>query len=325
MIDLKSFEVFKQYVYQPFTNNGKRFLLSSEPYLDIVLTDFCNSRCGFCIGNLSGNKAVGVLSEFKKKIKYAVDYMNVKEVLLLGGEPTISVMLLDIIKYCKSLNLNKICMTTNGYRLKDEVFRNSIMKSGLTHLNISLMNLDEKKQREWNNNSNSLSLSDISDICIAAQENHVSVRINANSFKGNLDSVSEIVEFYEILDGWVDSIKISPLLKTDDFSVYQGVNDWVNTHILHDNEYDTLFTAVIKHFELVEYVNPIDNPDTFGFVRNTIIPLYPTVVILNWNQHGKMMKKVTEEHKINNIKLLTNGELSLSWNKRNSEYFIKTE
>ena len=57
-----------------------------------------------------------------------------------------------------------------------------------------------------------------------------------------------------------------------------------------------------------------------------MIPLKKPI-ILNWNfgEYTGMMKRVTEESKINNIKLLSNNELSLSWNRELSEYFISTD
>lgn len=325
MINIKNFEVFKQFTYEKFENNGRIYNLSSEPYLDVVLTDYCNSKCGFCIGNLAKNKAMGDLDVYKQKILYAITKMNVKEILLLGGEPTISPILFDIIDFCKTLGLNKICLTTNGYKLKDQEYRKRLANSGITHLNISYMNLNEEKQKEANHGMGSISKSELSVICNEMKDQGISVRINTNIWRGNLDNLEDlshhIVEISQL--GGVSSIKFSPLLKTDNFSVCQEVNDWVNNHILSDSEYDQLFNEVIQKYEN-ENVSAIDNFETFGFVRNTIIPM-TTIIILNWNQHGQMMNKVIHERKINNIKLLTNGELSLSWNKENTEYFIKTK
>lgn len=326
MINIKNFEIFKQFTYEKFENNGRTYNLSSEPYLDVVLTDYCNSKCGFCIGNLAKNKAMGDLEVYKRKILYAVTKMNVKEILLLGGEPTVSPILFDMIEFCKTLGLNKICLTTNGYKLKDQEYRERLASSGITHLNISYMNLNEEKQKEANYRMGSISKLELGMICDEMKNHSVSVRINTNIWRGNLDNLDDL--FYHIVEinqiEGVSSMKFSPLLKTDNFSVCQEVNDWVNNHILSDLEYDQLFSGIIRKYEDDFGVSAIDNFNTFGFVRNTIIPM-STIIILNWNQHGQMMNKVIHERKINNIKLLTNGELSLSWNKENTKYFIKTE
>jgi len=73
-------------------------------------------------------------------------------------------------------------------------------------------------------------------------------------------------------------------------------------------------------------ISVIENDLQFGFVKNTIIPL-SVPIVMNWNfgKYTGMMKRVVEEHKINNLKLLPNNELSLSWNRELTEYFIKTD
>jgi molybdenum cofactor biosynthesis enzyme MoaA len=42
--------------------------------------------------------------------------MRVREVLVLGGEPTMSPILLAMISFLKTLDLDKIIMTTNGWQ-----------------------------------------------------------------------------------------------------------------------------------------------------------------------------------------------------------------
>jgi molybdenum cofactor biosynthesis enzyme MoaA len=85
------------------------------------------------------------ISNHKEKIKYAIEQMGVREVLLLGGEPTINDDIFEIIDYLKQFNLNKICTTTNGHRMAlDYSYAEKLMSSGITHINLSVMNLDKK-------------------------------------------------------------------------------------------------------------------------------------------------------------------------------------
>ena len=91
---------------------------------------------------------------------------------------------------------------------------------------------------------------------------------------------------------------------------------------LTDEEYDNLFDSVIRYFNY-KGVQEIVNDEQFGFVKNVLLP-FTTPIIFNYNQHGQMMNKVINENKINNLKILPNGELSLSWNRELTEYFIKT-
>jgi len=185
------------------------------------------------------------------------------------------------------------------------------------------MSLGEKEQREITSSGNALTFEGLKDIYKSAWEHGVQLRINNNVFRGNNDTLNTMVNFYNVVKPFCNSIKFSPLLKTDSFSVVDAKSKWVCENILSDDEYDKLFSE-LENFYRVRYgISVITNNETFGFVKNSIIPLLKPI-ILNWNQHGQMMNKVVKESKINNIKLLPNNELSLSWNRESSEYFLMT-
>lgn len=327
-MDIQDYELFKfgNNHYSEFINNGKSYLLNDRTYLDIVLTDYCNANCNFCIADLIHKKLNASLDVFKEKIKYAVDNMNVKEVLLLGGEPTMSKILIPMIQWLKTLNLDKIVMTTNGIRLaQDPEYRYNVLSSGITHLNLSFMSIDNKKQAETVNSKHTLSVNDISNISYKARYYKVKLRINNNIFRDNNDSVNDIIDFYNAMSPYADSIKFSPLLETDSFSVINKKTVWAKNNRLSDEKVRRLFELVEYYFTNKYNVSVIENKEQFGFVKNSMIPLL-TPIILNWNfgNYTGMMKKVTIENKINNIKLLPNNELSLSWNRELPEYFIHT-
>lgn len=326
-MEVQNFEVFKfrENVYTKFINNKKEYLLNKNPYLDIVLTDYCNANCNFCIGDLVNKKETLNITIAKEKILFAIDNMHVNEVLLLGGEPTVNKNLTEYIGWLSSLNrLDKICMTSNGIKLvSDHMYLDEVMGSGLTHINISFMNIDLKKQSEVT--SRYLTIEAIQDIYIAAKKYNVKLRINNNIFKGNNDTIEKIVHFYNMCSYCCDSIKFSPILPVDDFSVSNTKTKWSKENLLHDNKLEYLFDRIERHYSFVNEVSIITNNNQFGFVKNSLIPL-KTPIVLNWNfgKYTGMMEKVIKENKINNLKLLANGELSLSWNKHLPEYFIKT-
>lgn len=325
---ISDYEIFKfgENQYTEFENNGKIYLLNKEPYLDIVLTDYCNANCQFCIADLIHNKLNGDFEIFKKKISYAVENMNVREVLLLGGEPTMSKMLPDIIEWLSTLKLDKIVMTTNGIRLaQDPTYRNYLFSLGLTHINISFMSTDIDKQKYATNSKYVLTISDLEEIHKSAETYRVNLRINNNVFLGNNDSLEDIIAFYSNISPYCNSIKISPLLETDAFSVIDEKTGWAKSNRLTDDQVLHLFNSIQNYYSNKHNVSIIENDLQFGFVKNTMIPL-KVPIILNWNfgEYTGMMKKVVEENKINNLKLLSNNELSLSWNRELSEYFIKT-
>ena len=325
---ISEYEVFKfgENKYTEFVNNGKTYLLNKEPYLDIVLTDFCNANCWFCIADLIHNKLNGNFDVFKQKVLFAIEKMNVREILLLGGEPTMSKMLISMIKWLNTLSLDKIVITTNGIRLaQNKEYRETLLSAGLTNINISFMNTDINKQKHIVNSKHILKVADIKEIYKTAKENNVNVRINNNVFLGNNDSLDDIIDFYNQTHNYCDSIKFSPLLETDNFSVIDVKAEWAKSNRLTDEQVLNLFNNIQNYYSDKFNVSIIENDLQFGFVKNTMIPLKQPIV-LNWNfgNYTGMMKKVTEEHKINNLKLLSNNELSLSWNREMSEYFILT-
>ena len=322
-MNIQDYEIFKPNFYVPFENNGKTFQLNYKPYLDIVLTDYCNANCSFCIGDLVHKKTRLTFEALEEKVLFAVNNMGVKEVLLLGGEPTISPMLIKVIKFLSTLKLDKIIMTSNGLRLgqHDRRFLWNVLSAGLTNLNISFMSNDPHKQKEITKAKEFFTTNELLYIATEAQHNGIKVRVNNNIFKGNNDNIKSVIDFYNSVR-FCDSVKFSPLLKTDSFSVIDFKSKWVKENILSDEDYDKLFEKIENTFKNRGY-SVITNEEQFGFVKNSMIPL-STPIILNWNQHGQMMNKVVKESKINNLKILPNGELSLSWNRECPEYFIKT-
>jgi molybdenum cofactor biosynthesis enzyme MoaA len=319
---LDNFEIFRWNEFRPIEINGKEYQINKEPYLDIVLTDRCNRKCQFCIADLIDKKENCDVEVFKRQIDYAISHYGVKEVLIVGGEPTIAKGLFPILEHLHLLRvrdhkLKKICITTNGDMLKKEVFRNRLFGYA-THVNLSLMHTDIQKQFDVAQTKNALSMFDLKEVYVAALCGKTELRINCNIFKGNLDFVLLMADFYESVKNYCDSVKFSPLLRVDDFSVVNKVTDFVKENILSDDHYENIF----KGLEKLHWPKPIvRNPDTFGFVEYSMICM-DTPIILNYNHRGKMADRARAGY-INNIKLLTNGNLSLSWNKDDESRVIR--
>lgn len=310
------YEIFKIGSYSKKMHNGKEYLLNKVPYLDIVLHDSCNARCKFCIGDLIDKRLILDKAKAKESIIKAKEEFGVKEVLLLGGEPTLAKDLFEYVAMCKEIGFNKICMTTNAIRMsKDKAFANQVLSSGITHLNISYMSFDKERQAYITGQNHYVSEDDLA---YFYEHKQGIIRINNNVFKGNNDQAYKMLEFYNRVERYASSVKFSPLILTDNFSVVNEVNQFVKEHILPVEVYDMIYTQVESEFQSTPIVR---NNETFGFVPYSMIMLEKPL-ILNWNQHGQMMNKVVKENKINNIKLLSNGRLSLSWNRNDEERYL---
>ena len=329
-------EIFRTSSYTPKVIRGEEFQLADYPYLDVVMTDRCNSKCKFCIGDLLHDKIDGDLESFTAQIDHVVRNLNVREILLLGGEPTIAPMLFPLLEWLGGdfrrqgglRMLNKVCMTSNGKKLKDPEFRAKLFRHGIiTHLNLSLMSLDSEQQNFIHGSRSNVTLEDLQRIWWDCLHYGVNLRINTNVYKTNNDTSMKMFDFIHSVDGMCNSIKFSPLLQTDSFSVIPEVNEFNREYILTPDTYEELFNSTARILGQDGGLT-IHNPNTFGFVEYTMVTpgkgeKLNVPVIFNYNHRGRMLHQATVYKQINNIKLLPNGNLSRSWNREELDHVIR--
>lgn len=92
----------------------------TEDYMSLVVTHECNKKCPFCIDKYRGSGEFVSLISVKKSLEYGKK-MGVKDVLIVGGEPTIHPMIVEICQLAKSYGF-RLIMTTN-YTKPDVVAR----------------------------------------------------------------------------------------------------------------------------------------------------------------------------------------------------------
>lgn len=324
---VEDFEIFRANQYRPWDSpSGKTLQLNREPYLDVVLTDRCNRHCKFCIADLIEKKTDCDVEIFKKQIDYAIENLGVREVLVVGGEPTVAKGLVPILQHLRThyigRRLRKICLTTNGDKLHSNGrmtdFAYKLLEF-VTHINLSLMSTCAEAQYSIGGNRGKFLNTRVvlPELYQAVKAANGCLRINANIFKGNLDNSQAIFEFYTAVASYCDSVKFSPLLRVDNFSVVNITTEWVKENILPPEEYERLFKAVESCFSDYPIVR---NPLTFGFVEYSMLCMN-TPLILNYNHRNEMAKRAGAGF-VNNVKLLTNGDLSLSWNRDDKDKVI---
>lgn len=100
----------------------------------------CNERCQFCyyLKDLEEGKAKDWTTEQnKKKIKQAYKWGK-RAIDISGGEPTIRKDLPELIKYCKKLNYEEICIITNGIKTSNFEYCEKLKEAGLTEVLFSI-------------------------------------------------------------------------------------------------------------------------------------------------------------------------------------------
>lgn len=303
MIQLNDLEVLRsndKAVYNDFLKRN----INPNLYLSIIATNNCQLKCPYCINSNTDRQQELPLNKALKNIKKAKDLFGIKECVILGGEPTLYSDLNGLIDGLRSFGFEKICLTTNGIKLKEDF---NFINHGITHLNISI-----------HNENGTFKLSDLLDFSIKSRHSPIKIRINTNVYRGNHDNLFDLIEWLQLIEAYnsCDSIRVSNIIRKDNFSVNTQNDKTGLDMILSDEEYNNLFDVVIAEYS--KHVSCIDNPSALGFVDYTLIP-DKIPIIINRNINSKVSEQVCEnsDSVINTVKCLVSGDISLSWNKNN--------
>lgn len=312
IFQLGDLEVLKQNDDYIFSNIlGKK--LNTKAYMSIVSTNKCNRNCPYCINSETDGISELPIEKALKNIKKAHDLLNIKECVILGGEPTCYKNLEKLVYELHNIGFEKIVMTSNGILLTKNLI-NSLINKGLTHLNVSV---HTKERFDF---CSTIGISDMKEI-YKIVDHRIPVRVNTNIWKNNHDTLGNLITWLTDLQDCSDTIRVSNLIFKDSFSVNPKNNEIAKEMIPSENFYNELFDNLIEYYS--ERLTLIHNPSALGFVDYTMIPT-KSAIIVNRNIDSKVAEQVCENDlknvKVNTIKCLVNGELSLSWNNDNIIY-----
>jgi MoaA/NifB/PqqE/SkfB family radical SAM enzyme len=112
-----------------------RFVPLSPEWVNINVTENCNSRCITCYA--WKNKSVDELTtEEIKDALHQLSEIGVRNVIFIGGEPLLRSDIGDLIKEATLLGFETRMLVTNGLLL--EAKAKELLESGLTHLSVSI-------------------------------------------------------------------------------------------------------------------------------------------------------------------------------------------
>ena len=121
-------------------------------YLRISVTDRCNYRCSYCMpdseasGVEFGARSELLTFEEIEQIATVFAGLGVRKIRLTGGEPTIRVGIVDLVRrLAKVPGIAQVVMTSNGHLL-DEL-ATPLAQAGLRGVHVSLDSLDADKFR----------------------------------------------------------------------------------------------------------------------------------------------------------------------------------
>lgn len=118
-------------------------------YLRLSVTDLCNCRCVYCMGENGvprlPHSAILSFEEIEEIVRAAVS-LGVTKVRLTGGEPLVRRGIDELVRRLRGIeDVEELAMTTNGARLAE--YAEALKEAGLDRLNVSLDTLDPEKFR----------------------------------------------------------------------------------------------------------------------------------------------------------------------------------
>ena len=285
-----------------------KYSVSNELFLDLIFTEKCQCNCKFCIAK-TPEYAEENFERWKKNLYKTFEVFDVRNIVILGGESTIDKRFfekLDILKdVIKDKNVSNVILTTNGIVLRNKTFLTKVINSCINTINISYMNYD-KKINDSIFQVNTLSKKELKEIYKTLCENDMTMRLNVNVYKNNLDTVEEMQNYVKNMAGLCNEIKFSPLMPTDMFNTISEVIEYTNKVSLSKEEITQLYDNFSKTCKVVS-----ENNNVFGLVNYKEVNIYEQSVILKYAQ-------VEDTYDLNTViptlKLYPNGNLSNEWN-----------
>lgn len=287
-----------------WTEIGK-YTVTSELFIDLIFNSACNCNCPFCIAKTE-TFADENTEKWKISLKKAFEIFDIKNVIILGGEATIDPHFWDKISYLSDLvkTAQNIILTTNGIKLRSQAFLDKLLDSCITSVNLSYMN----HNKEVNDSifvANTLTRQEIKYIYDGLKAKGKTLRLNANVYRGNLDSIPELQGFTEYFSGCCDYIKFSPLMNTEMFGTVDKILNYSKSVSIPENEIRKLYDDFSKQHTVINQASNI-----LGFVDYSELSVFGQGVILKYAQ---VEDKYDRDKVIPTLKLYPNGNLSNEW------------
>jgi radical SAM protein with 4Fe4S-binding SPASM domain len=113
----------------------------SAPYrMDLALTYRCNNDCSHCYNGRPRDYPELTTQEWKEIIDRVWD-LGIPHIVFTGGEPTLRDDLVELVAHAEE-NGQITGLNTNGRRLRDKGFLDSLIQAGLDHVQITLESHD---------------------------------------------------------------------------------------------------------------------------------------------------------------------------------------
>lgn len=188
-------------------------------YLRLSITDRCNLRCKYCMGDKDvvflPKDEILTVDEIEKIVDVFSE-LGVKKIRITGGEPLVRKNFREIVERINKLeNIQEINITTNGIRLEEEL--EFLADKKIHSLNISLDTLKEELFREITGGGELKKVT--SAIKKALELDFNRIKLNVVLVRGKNDN--EIMDFVKLTEKYpidVRFIELMPIGMGKEFS-----------------------------------------------------------------------------------------------------------
>ena len=175
--------------------------------VDFKLTYRCNNNCSLCCQDrrlrvLENDLSVRTVEKFFLKNTNCID-----KAILTGGEPTLNVNALKIIKLLKEeYQIKHIQLQTNGKNLKNKELLDSFLKAGVNSFGISLHGHNKVIHEMFTSTPKSYehTIEGLKNI----KELNIPIALNCVVSKYNIDYLGELIKFVQDND-FADSLQFA--------------------------------------------------------------------------------------------------------------------
>lgn len=179
-------------------------------YLRLSITDRCNLRCKYCMGDkdiVFLPKEELLTSGEIRDIMEIFSELGVKKVRITGGEPLVRRNFREIVDFINEIpEIEEISITTNGIRLQEEL--EYLKTKKIYSLNISLDTLKDELYREITGGGDLKKVLD--SIHKAIELKFKRIKLNVVLVRGKNDS--EIMDFVELTEKYPIDVRFIELM-----------------------------------------------------------------------------------------------------------------
>ena len=156
----------------------------------IQMVRHCNQNCGFC-----SNPETPFFHDLEQVHRIVDDFVvrGYFGVILTGGEPTLSPILPDAIRYARAQGLH-VRMITNGQKLADPAYCDTVWQAGLQHVHVSIHSHKHKLEDFLTGTPGSLDWAEKALANLAKTD--ITVNINTVINRYNCDHLHENIEWF---------------------------------------------------------------------------------------------------------------------------------